>query len=84
MELTPKDPELKEVLQKFMGRMAKTFAIGLKNAQDKGEVRADLDTRKAGDALTSLMFGLAVLGRTGFSRESLDAIVTQTLDGFRA
>ena len=44
MEMSPKDPEIKEVLQKFMRRMSKAFAVGLKTAQDKGEVRADLDT----------------------------------------
>lgn len=79
MELVPGNDDIREVLQKFMGRMAKTFSIGLANAQRNGEVRADLDVRAAGDLLTSTMFGLAVLARAGFRRESLEAIVEQTL-----
>lgn len=76
MQLAPQDPELRGVLLKFMKRMSKLFAIGLESAQDKGEVRADLDVRAAGDMLTSTIFGLAVLGRSGFARETLDGIVT--------
>ena len=34
-------------------------------------------------AFASTLFGLAVLGRTGFSRESLRGIVEGTLDGLR-
>ena len=35
------------------------------------------------DLLTSTMFGLAVLGRTGFAKESLDGIIDTTLDSLR-
>ena len=37
------------------------------------------DVRAAGQMLTGTMFGLAVMGRTGFSREALDGIVESTL-----
>jgi hypothetical protein len=66
-------------LQKFMKRMSKAFSVGLESAKEKGEVGRDLDVRTAADQLTSTMFGLAVLGRTGFSRESLHGIVDSTL-----
>jgi TetR/AcrR family transcriptional repressor of nem operon len=79
MQLAPEDPELRGVLQKFMKRMSKLFTIGLETAKEKGEVRADLDVRAAGDMLTSTIFGLAVLGRAGFSREMLDGIVDGTM-----
>jgi len=79
MELAPQDQEIRDVVLKFMKRMAKLFAIGLESAKQRGEVRADLDTRAAGDMLTGTMFGLAVLGRTGFAREALDAVVDSTL-----
>jgi len=79
MQLAPEDEELRGVVQKFMKRMSKLFSIGLESAKDKGEVKQDLDVRAAGDQLTSTMFGLAVLGRTGFSREALDGIVDATL-----
>ena len=84
MELAPQDAELKGVLQRFMKRMAKAFSIGLDSAKGRGEVAADLDVDKAGMQLTSMLFGLAVLGRTGFPREALDGIVDNTLDSMRA
>ena len=79
MQMAPEDSELRGVLQKFMKRMSKAFAIGLESARERGEVRRDLDVKAAGDALTSTMFGLAVLGRTGFDRSILEGIVDNTL-----
>jgi len=84
MELAPQDAELKTVLKKFMKRMSRAFSVGLESAQARGEVRSDVDVREAGDLLTSTMFGLAVLGRTGFARETLDSIVDKTLDALAA
>jgi TetR/AcrR family transcriptional repressor of nem operon len=79
MELAPQDNDLRDVLQKFMRRMSKLFSVGLESAKERGEVRKDLDVEAAGDLLTSTMFGLAVLGRTGFERETLEGIVANTL-----
>jgi len=79
MQLAPEDEELQSVLKKFMKRMSKAFSIGLESARSRGEVRNDLDAAAAGELLTSTMFGLAVLGRTGFSREALSSIVDSTL-----
>jgi len=79
MELAPQDEELRGVLQRFMKRMSKAFSIGLDSAKGRGEIRADVDVDAAGELLTSTMFGLAVLGRTGFGRETLDSIVDSTL-----
>ena len=84
MELAPQDHELKGVLQKFMKLMAKAFAVGLESAKARGEVREDLDVREAGELLTNTMFGLAVLGRTGFPRSTLDRIVYNTLAALEA
>ncbi len=83
MELAPQDADLRDVLQRFMRRMSKLFAVGLEAAKAKGEVRESLDVNAAGELLTSTMFGLAVLGRTGFSREALDGIVENTLRAMR-
>ena len=83
MELAPQDHELRGVLQKFMKRMAKAFAIGLESAKSRGEVREDLDVRETGELLTSTMFGLAVLGRSGFAKTTLDGIVDNTLAALR-
>jgi TetR/AcrR family transcriptional repressor of nem operon len=79
MGLAPQDDDLRDVLQKFMRRMGKLFAVGLESAKERGEVRGDLDVKAAGELLTSTMFGLAVLGRSGFQRETLDDIVENTL-----
>ena len=79
MELAPQDDDLRDVLQKFMKRMGKAFSVGLESAKARGEIREDVDVEEAGELLTSTMFGLAVLGRTGFKRETLDGIVNNTL-----
>jgi TetR/AcrR family transcriptional repressor of nem operon len=79
MELAPQDEDLRDVLQKFMRRMSKLFSIGLESAKSKGEVRKELDVNAAGELLTSTMFGLVVLGRTGFDRKTLNNIVENTL-----
>jgi len=79
MELAPQDDEIRGVLQKFMKRMSKAFSIGLESAKERGEIRADVDVRAAGELLTSTMFGLAVLGRTGFDPATLNGIVDNTL-----
>ena len=84
MELAPQDEELSGVLQRFMKRMSKAFAIGIDSAKGRGEVAEDIDVDSAGDMLTSTMFGLAVLGRTGFPKETLEGIVENTLDALRA
>jgi TetR/AcrR family transcriptional repressor of nem operon len=79
MELAPEDDEIRGVLQKFMKRISKAFSIGLESAKERGEVRKDVDVRAAGELLTSTMFGLAVLGRTGFEAATLNGIVDNTL-----
>lgn len=79
MELAPQDEELQAVLQRFMKRISRAFSVGLESARERGEVREDLDVREAGIYLTTTMFGLAVMARTGFSREALDGIVDSAL-----
>ncbi len=83
MELAPQDEELRGVLQRFMKRMSKAFSIGLDSAKGRGEIREDVDVEQAGELLTSTMFGLAVLGRTGFKREVLEGIVENALAGLQ-
>ena len=83
MQLAPKDDELRGVLQKFMHRIARAFAVGLESAKERGEIRADIDVRAAGELLTSTMFGLVVLGRAGFPEETLSGIVDNTLAAIR-
>lgn len=83
MELAPQDEELRGVLQRFMRRISKAFSIGLDSAKGRGEVAEDVDVDAAGELLTSTMFGLAVLGRTGFPKSTLEGIVDSTLDALR-
>jgi TetR/AcrR family transcriptional repressor of nem operon len=84
MQLASEDEDLQGVLKKFMKRMSKAFEVGLESAKARGEVRQDLDCAAAGDFLTNTQFGLAVLGRAGFSRESLDGIVESALESLAA
>ena len=79
MELAPHDDDIRGVLRKFMGGMAKAFSVGLESAKELNEVKADLDIKAAGEFLTGAMFGLAVLARSGFSRESLEGFVGNTM-----
>jgi len=83
MELAPQDEELRGVLKRFMKRMSKAFAIGLDSAKGRGEIREEIDVEATGELLTSTMFGLAVLGRTGFQEATLDGIIDSTLDSLR-
>ena len=83
MELAPQDEEIRGVLQRFMKRMSKAFAIGLDSAKGRGEIHEDVDVDTAGELLTSSMFGLVVLGRTGFPKETLDGIVESTLNSLK-
>ena len=83
MQLAPQDEELRGVLRRFMKRMSKAFAIGLDSAKGRGEVARDVDVDAAGELLTSTMFGLVVLGRTGFPKTSLNSIVDSTLAPLR-
>ncbi len=83
MELAPQDEELRGVLQRFMKRISKAFAIGLDSAKGRGEIHKDVDVDAAGELLTSSMFGLVVLGRTGFPKETLDGIVDNTLNSLK-
>ena len=79
MELAPHDHEIQGVLQKFLKRMSKAFAIGLESAKDKGEVKKDLDVDSGGEFLTGAIFGLAVLARSGFPRKTLDDFVDNAM-----
>ena len=79
VELAPHDPEIKQMLQKFLKRMSKAFSIGLESARERGEVKKDLNLREAGDYLTGAMFGLGILARTGFPRPTLESFVDHTL-----
>lgn len=84
MELAPGDADLRDVLQRFIKRMMAAFRKGLESAQARGEVRTDLDAREASAILASTMFGIAVLGRMGFPRDTLECIVDCTLKAMAA
>lgn len=84
MELAPHDHEIEEVLQRFVRRMSKAFTVGLETARANGEVAADLDTRAAGDYLTSTLFGLVVMARSGFPAQRLRTIVDAAMDSLAA
>lgn len=79
MELAPHDPEMREVMQRFLARMSKALSIGLESAKKRGETRKDLDPASAGKFLTGAIFGLGILARSGFSRSTLESFVDHTM-----
>ena len=83
MSLAPKDDDLRNLVQKYMKGMTKAFSVGLESAKANGEVKADVDTWAAGEMLTSTMFGLAVMGRSGFPKDTLRGIVDSTLNSLK-
>lgn len=83
MELAPRDREIQGVLQRFMKRMARAFAMGLEAAKEQGELPASLDVKAGGELLIGAMFGLVVLARSGFPRDTLERFVDSTLAALR-
>jgi TetR/AcrR family transcriptional repressor of nem operon len=77
--LAPHEPEIAGVMQKFLRRMSKALAAGVASAREKGEVRADLDVRAAGDFLTGALFGLGILAQAGCPRQVLENFVDSTM-----
>lgn len=84
MQLAPHDHEIAEVLQKFIRRMSRAFSIGLEAAARRGELRGDVDTRAAGELLSSTLLGLAVLACAGSPRATLENVARQTIDSLAA
>ncbi len=84
MEVAPHDNDMEEVLQRFMKRISKAFAIGLETAKSRGDAAADVDAKAASDHLTSILFGLVVLARSGFSESRLRNVVDDTVRSLEA
>jgi hypothetical protein len=59
--------------------MSEAYSHGLKHAREKGEIKEDLDLAQAGEFLTGAFFGLSVMARCGFSKDSLLAFVDSTI-----
>ena len=79
--MASEDAEIRGLLLRFLKRMSRTFTVGLENANEKGELREDLDLRDAGEYLTGAMFGVVTLARAGFPRSALDNFVDNTISG---
>ena len=84
MEVAPHDDEIEDVLQRFMKRISKAFAIGLETAKSRGDAAPDVDAKAASDHLTSTLFGLVVLARSGFSESRLRSVVDDTVRSLEA
>lgn len=79
MGLAPHEPEIADVMQTFLKRMSKAFAVGLESAKERGDVKEELDVRSAGDFLTGALFGLVVLAQAGSPRQTLENFVANTM-----
>jgi TetR/AcrR family transcriptional repressor of nem operon len=79
MELAPRDKDIEMVLNCLLTHMSEAYACGLKHAREKGEIKEDLDLEQAGQFLTGAFFGLSVMARCGFTKDSLQAFVDSTI-----
>jgi TetR/AcrR family transcriptional repressor of nem operon len=79
MELAPGDKDVEIVLNGLLMRMSHVYSHGLQQAREKGEIQEELDLENAGQFLTGAFFGMSVMSRCGFSKESLQAFVDSTI-----
>jgi TetR/AcrR family transcriptional repressor of nem operon len=79
MELAPGDKDIELVLNGLLMRMSHAYSTGLQHALEKGEIKEDLDLEKMGQFLTGAFFGMSVMSRCGFTRESMQAFIDSTI-----
>jgi len=79
MELAPQDKDIEIVLNGLLMRMSEAYCCGLQHARERGEIKQDLDLAQAGQFLTGAFFGMSVMARCGFAKESLQAFVDSTI-----
>lgn len=79
MELAPGDKDIELVLNGLLMRMSHVYSMGLQHALDKGEIKEELDLEKAGQFLTGAFFGMSVMSRCGFTRESMQDFIDSTI-----
>ena len=63
IELGPRDPSDAGFVQRYLRRLSRGFRAALGNANDRGELRGDVDPREEAEFLTASVLGLFVMLR---------------------
>lgn len=79
VEVGSQDPEIRELLAQTLGLLEKGILKALRTAQRAGEFPAGRSPRAVARALTNALIGMAVSGRLGQSRSTVEDIYTGTL-----
>ena len=80
IELAPHDPEIAEIVERKQAEIEAFFVRKVREAQDAGEVRQDLDAAAAGAGLLASLLGMLVLARSRPDRQLLETIAEDALD----
>ena len=79
VELGSQDPEIRELLAQTLGLLEKSILKALRSAQRAGELPASRSPRAIARALTNALIGMAVSGKLGQSRATVEDIYSGTL-----
>lgn len=79
-ELAAHDEVIAAAVRDLFKQLAGRFQKVLKNAQDKGEIRADLDTNALGLYMVGVIQGLAVMARAGIDQADADSYLDTALN----
>lgn len=79
VEIGPHDREIRELLAQTLGLLEKGILKALRRAQRVGELPAERSPRAIARALTNALIGMAVTGKLGLSRSSVEDIYAGTL-----
>lgn len=84
VERAPHDERAARLTQAGMASNRAAFEQALGNCRDKGEIPADTNVETTASFLMSQQIGIAVLARTGASREELEGIADRVLAALAA
>jgi TetR/AcrR family transcriptional regulator, transcriptional repressor for nem operon len=79
VELGPHDAEIRELLAQTLGLLENGLANALRRAQRAGELPAKRSPRALARALTNALVGMAVTGKLGLGKATVEDIYSGTL-----
>jgi TetR/AcrR family transcriptional repressor of nem operon len=83
VEVAPHDAEVRARLETHLHKLEALYAEALGRAVASGELRRDLDPKVAAALLSTVVNGLAVMGKASLSTRSAQAQVALLLAGWR-
>lgn len=77
LEVSPHDPEVREIVNRCLAEVEAFFRANVAAAQAEGSVARDLDAGRAAQVLLGLFLGLRVIVRSGLEDGAAGAVVDQ-------